>query len=232
MNCAKCGKPLLEESQFCMYCGNPVGETTTPVSDQIPEAASTETNTAEPAAVPVHPTPPPAYSGPPPIETRWQYQKYDEPYEKPIPIALAGIVLGLISLAVTLASRSGDGEVGLISGFLFVVSRVVGGIWVAKIAREQNRDVTGWVIFTLLLPVLAMIIIGFQRKLYAHPVTNPQYDQEENGRRLYNKAVKFYQENRYDESYRFALKALECDPHSAPIQDLLSALHDHVNREP
>jgi hypothetical protein len=231
MFCNKCGKSVSEGSLFCMYCGNPLTETV-PDREEIPGAPVSTSHYETASASTAVPASIPATTGyNPPIETRWEYQKYDEPYEKETEIAFVGFILLFISIVVRVISAASFGFGAVLSLLLAISARVIGAIWIAKVARNQNRDVTGWVIFAILLPIPAMIIMGFQRKLYAHPEINPQYDDEENARRIYNKAVKFYQHNRFQESYRFALKALELDPHAAPTQDLLNALYDHVNRD-
>lgn len=234
MHCKKCNKSLLEESQFCMYCGHPVNESTSPSSESAPAAAPvSQPSVTSFASTPTQSAIPPSYDQPRQYDTRWNYQKHDEPYEKPHELAFVGIIFIFINLVIALSTRGSTMLFSsLLSVILVIVVRAVGCPWVAKVAREQNRDVAGWVIFTLFFPTIAMIIMGFQRKLYAYPEVNPQFDDIENARRIYNKAVKFYQRNRYQESYRFALKALELDPHSAEVQELLNALYDHVHAEP
>lgn len=53
----------------------------------------------------------------------------------------------------------------IIAGILSFIYRIVATIWVSNIAKGQNRDTFGWGIFAFFLPTLALIVIGFQRKL-------------------------------------------------------------------
>lgn len=46
-----------------------------------------------------------------------------------------------------------------------LIYRILITFWVTSIAKRQNRDTLGWGVFAFFLPTLALIIIGFLKRL-------------------------------------------------------------------
>lgn len=84
-------------------------------------------------------------------------------------------------------------------------------IWVVAIAKRQNRETVGWGAFAFFLPLIALIVIGQQRKLFAKFEITSTLSNEENSQILCDKAVSFLNNKMYNDSIRFAEKAIELD---------------------
>lgn len=96
--------------------------------------------------------------------------EYDESYSKEKDASALGIAVSFIQLAFFLYNLSGDLQLDQISLLIiFLISilyRIIAIIWTVTISKRQNRDTLGWFILGLLLPSLALIIIGQTKKLF------------------------------------------------------------------
>lgn len=108
------------------------------------------------------------------IEFPNMQSKYDLDYEiDPLPRTFGIFTLVCYALLYLLISISPKASFDPHSAqqltiFLSVISlimRVLITIWVVHIAKKINRDTLGWGLFAFFLPLIALIFVGFKKKL-------------------------------------------------------------------
>jgi predicted MFS family arabinose efflux permease len=100
--------------------------------------------------------------------------KFDLNYEKDLTPTIIGIFLFTISLIVYFTNINNDvkGNTQLTDAVISIISfvmRIAITIWVYAISNKLNRNTTAWSIFAFILPSVALITIGLQRKLKRKP---------------------------------------------------------------
>lgn len=153
MFCKSCGKQIDDDSVFCSHCGTKQSANVNEVN------ATTEKVVANPQTVNVNLS----FGSikPKKVQTeKIENEKYDLTYEREIETVFAGI--GSLVLSIGLANFISENPQWL---WLMLFFRIFATVWAIKIAKRQNRDTISWGIFTFLLPSIALIIIGFSRKL-------------------------------------------------------------------
>lgn len=142
MYCKYCGKQIDNDSVFCYNCGK---EQSKSVDDSTPTNKIKEL-----IKVKIKPKP----------------NKYDESYKRDYHSVWFGFFIFIIWIPVAYLSFDSDspGTFAMVMAFGFVL-RIVITIWCADIAKTLNRNSAGWGIFGFFIPLLAMIIIGFLKKL-------------------------------------------------------------------
>lgn len=104
------------------------------------------------------------------IRREAKQSKYDLNYERDFSPTLVGItmVIFLLQHYFININDGSNGNLYLNDAVFSIVSfvvRVVVTIWVHSISYKLNRNTIGWSIFAFFLPSIALIVIGFQRKL-------------------------------------------------------------------
>ncbi|HNW98024.1 MAG TPA: DUF4339 domain-containing protein [Bacteroidales bacterium] len=106
--------------------------------------------------------------------------KYDNNYEKASEAVIVGFVFIIINCVIIFGglnkfkTKEEVANYNFIVGFISFIFRIIITVWVSNIAKGQNRDTFGWGIFAFFFPTLALIIIGFHRKLKGddQPITS------------------------------------------------------------
>lgn len=114
---------------------------------------------------------------PPPLPGKTP--KYDETYTKETLLTTVGaILLGLHIIFFALYppwrvdyfnisfTNTNEGLAYMFLGLIIITIHVVIVGWVIRVASRQNRNETLWGIFALLLPAIALIVTGLNKKLY------------------------------------------------------------------
>ncbi|MBX3164391.1 MAG: zinc ribbon domain-containing protein [Bacteroidetes bacterium] len=157
MFCKSCGKQIDDDSVFCSHCGTKQSANVNEVS------ATTEKVVANPQTVNVNLS----FGSIKPKKAQTEKienEKYDLTYEREIETVFAGI--GSLVLSIGLANFISENPQWL---WLMLFFRIFASAWIVKIAERQNRDTVSWSIFTFLLPSIALIVIGFSKKLKTKP---------------------------------------------------------------
>jgi hypothetical protein len=101
-----------------------------------------------------------------------EHPKYDEKYCREYEATITGVFFLVVPImfmyfcVVNFVKYEGYNEfleVLVVGGF---VLRVIATLWVAKISRDQNRDSLRWIVFSLLLPGSALIILSKKKKYF------------------------------------------------------------------
>jgi hypothetical protein len=80
-----------------------------------------------------------------------------------------------------------------------IVYRIFITIWVVDIAGKRNREQSGWGFFAFFLPNIALIIIGFSKKIKLNVKIDNNLDINWQIEDILRKADKFYENDRYDD---------------------------------
>lgn len=179
MYCKQCGKEIDSNSKYCSYCG-------TKQSDIF---SYTEIHKSTSNPNPVTQNLNVSLSFGKPSETKntqktVEIEKYDKSYEGDHQSALFGIIIMIISLMIYLILQI-DNETHLATyraygAVIMIIYRIVIIISVVNIAKRQNRSPEKWGILAFFIPNLALIIIGFSRKLLMTPTSITSSDSKDN----------------------------------------------------
>ena len=164
MFCKECGKEIDNDSKFCSYCGTK--QSLIKVSENIPNTRiNPDTNTKNVNV---------SMSFGKPIEKREkndgvEIDKYDRTYEGDSGASIAGFCIMIISLVIYFTvqiDNEEDRQIYIaISAVVNLIWRIIVIFWIVDISKRQNRDTIVWGIFAFFIPNLALIIIGFSKKL-------------------------------------------------------------------
>jgi hypothetical protein len=208
MFCKTCGNQIDNDSIFCSFCGTKQGE---PKTVNVNLSFGRQ-NTSKPIQ-----------------ETKeFKQPKYDPTYTKESDATFLGVILLLISLGfaifgpIKFDSYDSYNQFRVFESLGALVLRVFVTIWVVAIAKRQNRETFGWGALAFFLPSIALIIIGQQRKLFAKFEINDSLSNEENSQILCDKAISFLNNKMYNDSIRFAEKAIELDASNKLAVDTLT----------
>lgn len=163
--CKYCGKQIDSDSIYCTFCGK---EQSTISKDKEskednekietePKKESIDVNVKFAAPK----IPKPDFSS---LSKKKTESKYDETYARDYSPTIVGVILGVM---VSVANFFGiqDPEIySIIVIFLFLM-RIFIAIWCYNLSKTLNRENRGWGAFGFFLPVVALIIIGFKKKL-------------------------------------------------------------------
>lgn len=154
--------------------------------------------------------------------------KYDSSYILEINPVFFGGILFLISILYRISSPiKFDNyfsfyQFNTLASIIILVLRILVTIWVVSIAKRQNRNPIVWGFFGFISPAIALIIIGVQKKLFAKFKIDNNIIKEENSKILCCKAVSFLNKKMYNESIRFAEKAIELSASNEIANSILS----------
>jgi len=91
-------------------------------------------------------------------------KKYDDSYDKEIFALFIGVIILLYNIAVIAEWVTFKKEAERTALIIMTIVRVIAAVWVATIAKSQNRTPAIWAIFAFFLPPIALIIIGLTNK--------------------------------------------------------------------
>jgi hypothetical protein len=136
-----------------MHCGAflDYGSVATTAEAEVPDSKSSKNETPKTVSESVSDVP----DSPP---------RYDDSYDKNYLAVVVGA--GLMILNTTLIFNGFFIENSVAAVTINMIWRIVAAVWITYIAKEQNREGFGWGLFGFLLPNLALIVIGLQRKLF------------------------------------------------------------------
>ncbi len=185
MYCKNCGKQIDSDSNFCRNCG-------------AKQLVSSD-----------HPTNSPEQGKhiPQNLNLMSGIIKYDYTTKRDYTPTYVGIVL-LFFNSIMIAAMSRDDSA--ISIALLCIA-VFSAVWIVNIAQKLNRNQTGWGIFGFILPFLALIIIGFQRKrLY----NNDYYNSTNEEKSAYNNnlAYRISKQGNDDDALILVNRSIKQDP--------------------
>ena len=153
MYCKNCGKQIDNDSNFCSYCGT---KQTIQIVDIDTKADAKTVNVNLTFG---------RQNSPKQKAEDTIVEKYDTSYQSESEATFVGITLIVLNFGLLLYGGIKD-EVIYSTVLIFgLFLRIILTIWCTNIAKRQNRDPFGWGFFALILPSLALIIIGLQRKL-------------------------------------------------------------------
>jgi hypothetical protein len=222
MFCKSCGNKIDDDSKFCSYCGTKQSETykqtSVNIEELVQEKAQTvnlnlsfgrQTNSNQ--------------------ETSKIYKepKYDPTYLKQTDATLIGSIILVSSLLLLVFKPFKFDDINSYNQFRAITSivalilRIFITVWVVNIAKEQNRETSGWGFFAFFLPSIALIIIGQQKKIFAKFEIDNSLSNEENSLILTEKAQAFLNDNKFNECIRFTERAIEFDSNNKKASDLL-----------
>jgi len=165
MFCKECGKEIDNDSKFCSFCGTKQSNilSNEKIKEKVkePEPASRTVNVNL------------AFSSAKskiekPVVEQIKIEKYDLTYEREYGATVAGVILSILLLVFYFTEGFGIHHLQtyiFLSIFVNLVLRIAIIIWVINISKRQNRNSTGWGLFALFTPSLAIIIIGLLKKL-------------------------------------------------------------------
>jgi len=158
MYCKNCGRQIDNDSNFCSFCGTKQTFITEQVEnrniDSKSEAKTVNVNLSVGKQL-----------NPKQKSESIKIEKYDTSYQKETDATVFGVILIVLNFGVL--QFGGIKDAALYSAILIIgfFLRIIVTIWCSNIAKRQNRDSFGWGFFAFMLPSLALIIIGLQRKL-------------------------------------------------------------------
>ncbi|NQU35593.1 MAG: zinc ribbon domain-containing protein [Bacteroidetes bacterium] len=153
--CKYCGSSIDADSIFCTSCGSRLENTTANTSKNdiaTPEEAITKDLKEEEHS------------------DQGKRAKYDYSYPRETSTASVGILLLVIHLVVILIVYLVPEIIHPIFWLVYkiytiVLLRIIVLIWIGNIAQRLNRDERTWKIFGFIMPTIALIVIGYKRKL-------------------------------------------------------------------
>lgn len=153
MFCKECGNEIAKDSKFCQNCGTAQFKATTPINERNVNIISE-----------VDPKP----------DLKMHKEesntfKYDSEYKGDSYISNVGFAFVIFNVATLYIAQYQDDNlksilvsIVMIEGF---ISWILAIRWVVMVAEKQNRNSTFWGVFAVLIPYLAMIIIGLLKKV-------------------------------------------------------------------
>lgn len=230
MYCKICGNQIDSDSVFCSFCGTKQSEINKPTSNNSDRFEFTETkplnvNLSFGRANQLK-------SG---LEQKTHKQpKYDSAYESDSGIILLGVSILLISLGIAFYAnfQFNDAEsLNQFRSFTYVGSlilRIIAVFIAVNTANRQNRETFGWGIFAFFLPSIALITIGLQKKIFLKVEVDESKSNEENSQLLCEKSINLLSDKKYNESIRFAEKAIELDSNNKLAKDTLTNIRIEI----
>lgn len=216
MYCKSCGSQIDIDSTFCSYCG---AQQSSHLRPNVQADLNLSFNKSQNV-----------YSN----ETIFQNTlntgrptKYDPTYKKEEDAIAVGVFLLIIAIIfafvgpIKFEDKEKYGEFKATAAIVSLILRICVIIWVVNIAKRQNRETFGWGVLAFLLPSIALILIATRKKLFANIQIVEGFDNEKNSKILSDKAVEFYNENKYSESIRFSQKAIELNPNNEIAKNIL-----------
>jgi hypothetical protein len=224
MFCKSCGNKIDNDSQFCSFCGTKQSEINKPILlnnetviqreeksiDSNPSLGQQTINKSTKI-----------------INRIINEPKYDPNYEMETGASVIGSVFFSISLMLiilkpfTFEDIDSYNQFRAITSIVALVIRIFITIWVVNIAKKQNRETFVWGLFSFLLPSVALIVIGQQKKLFLKFNIDNSLTNEENSIILTEKAEVYLNDNKYNECIRFSEKAIELDINNTKASEIL-----------
>ncbi len=211
MFCKTCGNRIDADSMFCSFCGAKQSDVNKPIVNEIDLQRQ-----GEPKAVNLNLSFGPRNKTKPMNEINESKQsKFVPTYTPESDAFFSGVILVLIYLVYAISgpinfeSYESYNRFNIFVLLGAVVLRVFVTIWIVAIAKRQNRETFGWGVLAFLVPSIALIIIGLQKKIFPKFEINASLSNEESSQILCGKAVAFLDNKKYNESIRFAEKAIE-----------------------
>jgi hypothetical protein len=160
--CKYCGEQIDFDSIFCSFCGKEQSI----IAKEEENNENTETE-AKKESIDVNvkfatpKIPKPDFSS---LSKKKSESKYDEKYTRDYSPTIVGVILGIL---VAVANFFGiqDPEIYSIIVIFLLLMRIFIAIWCSNLSKTLNRGNKGWGAFGFFLPVVALIIIGFKKKL-------------------------------------------------------------------
>ena len=123
---------------------------------------------------------------PPPIpsakelKNREIYDEGEKPlYELSFVAIVIGVLLPLLGWMLVEIYQMGFDTLKIVSMIIPSVLRIISCIVMTNLAKRQNRSDLNWGLFALFLPLLAMFIFGFMKKLKPPTKETRKFSQEE-----------------------------------------------------
>ncbi len=224
MYCKTCGNQIDLDSVFCSFCGTRQSEINKPNSTNFERFEYTET---QPLNVNLSFGRQNQQMSAKKEKTQKQ-PKYDSAYESDSGIIVFGVCILCISLGIAFYGnfQFTDAEsLNQFRSFTYVGSliiRIIAVFIVVNTANRQNRETFGWGVFAFFFPSIALITIGLKKKIFLKVEVDESKSNEENSHLLCEKSIIFLNNKKYNESIRFAEKAIELDSNNKLAKDTLT----------
>jgi hypothetical protein len=157
---------------------------------------------------------------PPPLPSRQQIiteEKYDLTYKRETDASITGFIFLFVPVFFKLTGfldfqdEQSYRTAQITFAVVNLIYRILITFWVTSIAKRQNRDTLGWGAFTFFLPTIALITIGFLKRLKKEgqptfaELTTPQLKTEE---QIKIEEKKFKQDDQLLKTIAFGLMIL------------------------
>jgi len=145
-------------------------------------------------------------------------EKYDNSYKMGSNPTIVGIIIIIVNFIFLISGIKIEKEIYVIFSMISFGLRIGIIIWCVNIATKLNRNQTGWAIFALFLPAIALIFIGLQKKLlYSknyHNKTNEEKSSDNN-----NIAYRKANEKQYTEALNYSNISIKLNPYNHAAYD-------------
>lgn len=215
MYCKTCGNQIDLDSVFCSFCGTKQSEVHKPDSklehteqEKQPEVKSLNVNLSlgrQNQSKTVQ------------EEKNQKQPKYDSTYQSESGRIVFGVLILFISFSIAFigAFQFSDSEslnqFRALTSVSSLILRIIVVSMVVSTANRQNRQTFGWGVFAFFLPSIALIVIGAQKKLFLKIEIDENNSNKENSEILCEKSIILLNDRKFEESFRFAEKAIELD---------------------
>lgn len=224
MFCKSCGSRIDDDSVFCSFCGMKQSAMHKPRLNSHASFEQVNVQDQQVGSLRVIPI----MSAPAPEIEEASQPGYDVTYKKEIEATITGAIFFLAScflmffLLLNFKNIEANHQFRTYLIIGAVLLRIIVVAWIINIARRQNRNTFGWILFAFLLPSFALIVIGLLKKLNVRFGINEGLSAEENSKILCKRAETFLKKKRYYKSIVFAEKAIELDPANESAADVLT----------
>ena len=230
--CKYCGKQIDSDSIYCSFCGK---EQSTITKDKDSNDNTADQKKKESIDVNVKfATPKISKPDLTALLKKKSASKYDESYKRDYSPTIVGIILGVLTLVANIFGIE-DPQLLTIIIISLIIFRIFIAVWCYNLARGLNRENRGWGAFGFFLPVVALIIIGFKKKLRDKPkpqVLNKNDISVKNQYVSVNNLPTNICEISINESYRITIQEGSNEFLNESITDFIKTIHTYDNEFP